>query len=236
MRKITAAAPLLSLFCGLFLPILCRAQEANQSLPLSKTQWHEDLQYLARELPKRHKNLFYTVSREQFERMVAELDMAIPALADYQIIVRMLQITAKGGDGHTYVHLPQTFKRYPTVLLVRYWTARYSRPKEYKEALGTKVVKVGGVNISDVQTRLLSVSSQDENEWFVLNNSPGDLENDEINLPNSHLVVSHSTRYYKFLDEDARAVMPDKRIDPNWPDYKAGRNSVMDWILSYVSE
>jgi hypothetical protein len=57
-------------------------------------------------------------------------------------------------------------------------------------------------------------------------------ENDEMTLPNSRLVVSYSTRYYKFLDEDVPAVMPDKRIDPNWPDFKAGRDPVMDWILS----
>ena len=57
-------------------------------------------------------------------------------------------------------------------------------------------------------------------------------ENDEMKLPNSGLVVSYSTKYYKFLDEDAPAVMPDKRIDPNWLDFKAGRDPVMDWILS----
>lgn len=58
-------------------------------------------------------------------------------------------------------------------------------------------------------------------------------ENDEIKLPNSGIVVSYSTKYYKFLDEDIPAVMPDKRIDPNWGDYKSGRDAVMDWIISY---
>jgi len=57
-------------------------------------------------------------------------------------------------------------------------------------------------------------------------------ENDEMKLPNSGVLVSYSTKYYKFLDEDVPAVMPDKRIDPTWTDYKAGRDAVMDWILS----
>jgi hypothetical protein len=57
-------------------------------------------------------------------------------------------------------------------------------------------------------------------------------ENDEMTLPNSRLVVSYSTRYYKFLEEDAPAVQPDKRIDPNWADFQAGRDPVMEWILS----
>ena len=57
-------------------------------------------------------------------------------------------------------------------------------------------------------------------------------ENDEMTLPNSRLVVSYSTRYYKFLDEDVPAVEPDVRIDPTWADFRAGRDAVMDWILA----
>jgi hypothetical protein len=44
-------------------------------------------------------------------------------------------------------------------------------------------------------------------------------ENDEMTLPNSRIVVSYSTRYYKF-------------VDPNWPDFRAGRDPVMEWIVS----
>ncbi len=57
-------------------------------------------------------------------------------------------------------------------------------------------------------------------------------ENDEMTLPNSGLVVSYSTKYYKFVDEDVPAVVPDQRIDPNWPDWQAGRDPVMEWILT----
>jgi hypothetical protein len=58
-------------------------------------------------------------------------------------------------------------------------------------------------------------------------------ENRQLVLPNSQLTVSYSTEYYKFLDEDVLAVIPDKRIDPDWPSYKAGRDLVMEWILTY---
>ena len=57
-------------------------------------------------------------------------------------------------------------------------------------------------------------------------------ENDEMTLPNSKLVLSYSTRYYQFVEEDVRAVLPDKRIDPAWADFKAGRDAVLEWILS----
>jgi len=56
-------------------------------------------------------------------------------------------------------------------------------------------------------------------------------ENDEMTLPNSRVVVSYSTRYYKFLDEDVPAVLPDQRMDPSWVDFKAGRDPVLEWVL-----
>lgn len=181
MKKLTVSlAFVFLLFCNC-LSTTAKAQKTAALPVMSKGQWREDLQYFARELPKRHKNLFHTIPRENFERMVAELDAALPTLADYQIIVRMLEITAKVGDGHTYVHLPTTFKRYPLVL---YWFGNELRivraSKEYKDALGAKVVKIGGMNINDVRERILSVVSQDENEWSVLSNSPSYLSRSEI--------------------------------------------------------
>src|SRR6185503_10574603 len=56
-------------------------------------------------------------------------------------------------------------------------------------------------------------------------------ENDAFRLRNSNLEVSYSTRYYKFQDTDAAAVMPDKLIEPDWESYPSGRDPVMEWLL-----
>ena len=45
---------------------------------------------------------------------------------------------------------------------------------------------------------------------------------DEMTLPNSGLVISYSTKYYKFLDKDVPAFEPDVRVDPNWKDFVEG--------------
>jgi hypothetical protein len=418
MKSLVAAISVATFLCCGLIPIQYAAQKAAQPPALTKEQWREDLRYFARELPKRHKNLYHATSHEQFERVVAELDAAIPSLQDHQIIVRMHQIAALVGDGHTGVHLAPYFKRYPLAL---YWFGRELRviaaAQEYQNAVGARVVKIGGLDIDEVEKRVLSCfpSSGNENEWYVMTtstafvivpevlhalgvvpelgrasftfadeqdkpftleinpvemqivggvptvkmlpaakaqplyrqkqgerfwftylpdaqtiyvnfrgyyslgenarklfqfvdsnptkrlvidlrqngggdffegrkhlihplkqrpalNQKGNLfviigratfsaamvnaidfrketnailvgepigerpnsysENDEMTLPNSRLVVSYSTRYYKFLDEDMPAVLPDKRIDPNWADFQAGRDPVMEWILS----
>jgi hypothetical protein len=379
---------------------------------LSKEGWRDDLSYLARELPKRHKNAYHHITRKQFEEAVAKLDAAIPSLQTDQIIIGMLEITAKVGDAHTYVHLPGNFHRYPISL---YWFGNELRvisvTAPYQRALGARMKRIGEMNIKDVSRQVRRVISQAETEWFVLRDSPyyivvpevlhtlgivpnisstpftfvddkgkeftvnieavardgkldwlsiptklplyqqrpdepfwftylpdagtvyvnfkgydsletkaaqlfkfidehqpsrlvidmrqnggGDFtlvrqhllpglkqrpdinkkghlfvlvgrdtfsaamsnatdfrketkailigepigerpnsyqENRQLVLPNSQLTVSYSTEYYKFLDEDVLAVIPDKRIDPDWPSYKAGRDLVMEWILTY---
>jgi len=151
------------------------AQKNAQKPTLTKEQWREDLRYFAKELAKRHKNLFHATSREQFERAVAELDTAIPSLQDHQIIVRMHQIAAMVGDGHTGVHLPTYFKRYPIGL---FWFGHELRgtgaTKEYQSSLGMRVVKIGTLGIDEVQKRITTCfpSAENENEWYVLSSSP----------------------------------------------------------------
>jgi Na+-translocating ferredoxin:NAD+ oxidoreductase RnfG subunit len=430
MKKLTVVVALLGMLCGLLLPATCQAQKASPISALSKAQWRQDLQYFARELPKRHKNLFHNVSREQFEKSVKELNEAIPSLEDHQIVVRMLEITAKVGDGHTVVMLPAWFKFLPLQL---YWFGDELRvthiAEPYKEALGARVVKIGNVGVKEAKERLTATvlsAVESKNEWYVLSTSaalmsspevlqtigiapgvervpftfaddagkqftlevasikrsvdansgavrltllpsvkdaplyrqrvgeefwyvylpeaqtvyvnfrrypkcnvlgscqefdnvlklvderkatrlvldlrqnfggdsskvrrslipalqkraainqkghlfvitgrrtfsaalwnaidfkkqtnaiivgepPGERpnsysENDELTLPNSRLVVSYSTKYYRFLDEDVPAFMPDKLIPPDWETYKAGRDPVMEWILSYRAE
>ena len=58
-------------------------------------------------------------------------------------------------------------------------------------------------------------------------------ENDEFTLPASRLMVSYSTRLYKFVPDAApNVVEPDQRIEQTWADAKAGRDAALDWALA----
>jgi hypothetical protein len=395
--------------------LLLGAKTSPDLSGVTKEQWRKDVKYFAEQLVKRHKNAFHFTTQEQFNRAIADLTAAIPDLESYQIVVRLMEITASIGDGHTGVHLPASFTLYPVAL---YWFGDELRvvaaTTDAKEALGAKVVKIGGVPIEEVADRVKRVISRNENEWYELGtgaahiarpeilqalgivpslqaatftlenddgkrfdlsltpielqpdmrakmksasatapvsrqhpadalwftllpdgktvyvnfrrydtierdckalfkfldankatrlvidlrqNGGGDFkegrhslvervkrrpeinakghlyvlvgrrtfsaalanavdfrkdtqailvgepigerpnsysENDEMTLPNSKLVISYSTRYYKFVDEDVPAVIPDVRIDPTWPDFKAGRDAALEWVLANV--
>ena len=61
-------------------------------------------------------------------------------------------------------------------------------------------------------------------------NSPQ--EANEERLPNSHLLLRYSTKYYHFLPSGANMIVPDQEIEPTWQEFKAGRDPVLDWVLA----
>jgi hypothetical protein len=393
----------------------CLYAVGQTAASITSSNWQEDVRYFGEQLVKKHKNAFHHVSKEEFEKDVETLYKDVPSLKDYEVIVRLMQITAKVGDGHTAVHIPTSFKRYP-VSLNWFGDDLYviATGPAYKDALGTRLSKIGDFTVDEVNKKLASVISQDENKWYTLSTAPaflmipeilvtlgvvkdydhasfvfldstnreiqldlipraaspnnpwvpagkiqplfrqnmndpfwftyledinavyvnfkkydnlnrdadklfdfieqkkatrlivdlrfnggGDFkkgrrllisrikenkeinqqgnlfvitgrrtfsaamvnsidfkketnativgeppgekpnsysENDEMKLPNSKLVISYSTRYYKFLDEDVEAFQPDVRIDPNWNDYIQGRDAMMDWIISHCKK
>jgi hypothetical protein len=94
------------------------AQLPAFAVPTSPQAWRQDLQFLATEIPARHKNAFHTIPRDQFEKLVSKLGLQIPSLNNNQIVIDLMRITASIGDGHTHVEIPPNFHSFPIEL---YW-------------------------------------------------------------------------------------------------------------------
>jgi len=60
-------------------------------------------------------------------------------------------------------------------------------------------------------------------------------EHGEFRLPNSAFRISYSRRYYRFAADTDSAVVPDQHIEPTWAEFRAGRDPVMEWILSQTN-
>jgi hypothetical protein len=79
---------LLSVFKAVLLYSLCCAQvpmlqlsaQTTTAPPVSKEQWHEDLTFLAAELPKRHANAFHFLPKATFVQEVSQLDQTLDDL------------------------------------------------------------------------------------------------------------------------------------------------------------
>src|SRR5436309_8771820 len=84
------------------------------------TQFRQDLQYFARELPKRHKNAFHFTTREQFRAAISALDSKLDSLDEDAFYVGLVRIAAMIGDAHTRVRLAETAQRLYPLNIVRF--------------------------------------------------------------------------------------------------------------------
>ena len=153
-----------------------RAQDKSQGVTASygnseTDKWREDLRFMAAEMPKDHKNLFHTMTREQFESAVKKLDGRIPSLARHQIIVEMARIVAMVGDGHTNMAPTRDpkigFRTYP-VKLYLFKDGLYVRAatREYAELVGWRVVRIGHASVEKAYDSVREIIGRD-NEMNV---------------------------------------------------------------------
>ena len=147
--------------------LLCHASPVT---PADAAQWREDLHYFAEHAPLVHKNLFHSMTREQFDAAVKHLDERIPTLSRNQIVVEITRIVAMIGDGHTYAELnqpPTNFRHYPLKL---YWFSDgvyvLKGDKKYAAAVGGRIVKLGKVSGKDAYDAVSKVVPHD-NEFQI---------------------------------------------------------------------
>lgn len=129
-------------------------------------KWREDLRVMAEEMPRRHRNLFHTMTREQFEAAVASLDARIPALERHQIIVEMARIVAMVGDGHTNVAPTRDpkigFRTYP-IRLYLFRDGLFIRTAEraHADLVGARVVRIGNASAEEAYAAARDLVSRD---------------------------------------------------------------------------
>ncbi|HEX8124087.1 MAG TPA: hypothetical protein VF548_00730 [Allosphingosinicella sp.] len=163
-----------AMMIGLAAAILLSAEPVPASQPqpngeapeLTAEQWREDLRFMAAEMERRHKNLFHTVSRADFETAVANLEQRIPSLQRNEIIVGMMRIAAIVGDGHTRVDPRKDarfgFRSLPLRLYL-FEDGIYIRAAapEHASLVGSRIEAIGGVPIAEAIGRVSELSSRD---------------------------------------------------------------------------
>jgi len=92
---------------ALLLPLLAcsgpRPREWKHPDEIPLESWREDLDTLARKLPRRHVRPFGKVPRERFEAAVAGLRSRLPRLARHEKVVAFQRLVALLGDAHTTI-------------------------------------------------------------------------------------------------------------------------------------
>jgi hypothetical protein len=127
-------------------------------------QWCEDLQFLARELPKRHANAFHRMPREVFEAEVANLDRRMDSLNGDEIYVGLERIVNLVGDGHTFVEFPEDVARLP--LQIRQFGDEYrvtAVTPVLKNPLSARVLRIHDTSVARARELLLTNDPAERN-------------------------------------------------------------------------
>lgn len=134
------------------------------NLNLSPRQWRADLRFLAAELPKRHANAFFLISRADFNAEVAALDQRIETANSDEIFVGLQQIVKSIGDGHTGMGTAPPDRRVMPIELAKFGDDfRVSGVGPGLDAaLGARLLKIGGMPIQEAWRRVLTMTSQGE--------------------------------------------------------------------------
>ncbi|MEK7725356.1 MAG: hypothetical protein AAB336_13470, partial [Acidobacteriota bacterium] len=157
----------------------------NQSTEtLTAEKWQADLQFLAAELPKRHKNLFHKLKREDFEKAVTALEKQIPMMTGNQIALEFARIVAMVRDGHTsmipLVEPSLNFRAFPIkIYLFKEGFFVQSASSEYANVVGGKVLKIGNTTIEKA-FEIISPYVPKDNEMGAKNLAPYYLVSPEV--------------------------------------------------------
>jgi hypothetical protein len=143
-------------------PLGLEAMKPN--LNLSPAEWRADLHFLATELPRRHANAFFLISRASFDSEVEALDRRIDTANSDEAFVGLQQIVKSIGDGHTGMGTAPPDRRVMPIEFAKFGNDfRVSGVGGgLDEALGARLLKIGGIPISDVWQRVLTMTSQGE--------------------------------------------------------------------------
>lgn len=168
MRRLAALVAAVALMaCGSTSP----TPPAPEPTGLTAEQWSADLDALVAGIESVHPNPWWREPRADFLARVAALKKTIPAMSHDDAAVALIELVAT-IDGHSAV--------YPTDVGFSYYGIRLYDFSDglhvvaapgHPEAVGGRLVSVGGVPVEEVRRRLTPLVSHD-NGWTVRNSLP----------------------------------------------------------------
>ncbi|WPC39527.1 peptidase S41 [Clostridium sp. JS66] len=142
-------------------------------------KWKKDLSYLEEALPKKHANLFFKTSKEQFHNDISNLKNSVDKSNDDEIVAGIYKIMASIGDAHS-----SAYKEFSKIYPVQFYYFKdgiyvINTTSQYKEALYSKLVKINGIDIEKVKQAIIPLIVA-ENEGMIKKGIPKYLSNPEI--------------------------------------------------------
>ncbi len=131
--------------------------------------WRADLGLLAREIKRRAHAPFATISEEDFDRAVADLDRELAGLTYPQVIIAMMKLLPALGDGHAFILPPHDSAGLGTALPVEFYLFTegvfvVAADPSYRQLLGARIDSIDGHPLDEVLSALEQIISRDNDQ------------------------------------------------------------------------
>lgn len=154
----------------LFLLLVCSVSSISQTIDPRL----EDLNDFCKTLEKRHKNLFARISKREFEMEKQKITEKIPEMSDSEFYYSLKHLLSLVGDAHTTLAFSDS--QYKHLSALGFAIAKFNDnwhlmilEKENEKYLGSKLIAINDVDISEVYNRAKGIMSY-ENEVWAENN------------------------------------------------------------------
>lgn len=138
----------------------------NRDATDRNSQWMADISFFDDRMKQFHYNLFSHISEELWNKKINNLKSEVNSLNDVDIVVKLMQLMALVGDGHT-VLVPPVSGKYQfgmcPFLTYIFEDGIYvlEAQKEYQQLLGAKLTAINGRPISEVLQLIKTVIPSD---------------------------------------------------------------------------
>ncbi|MDR2981819.1 MAG: hypothetical protein LBV12_06190 [Puniceicoccales bacterium] len=147
------------LIVGVFLTHTVYSQNIN------KVNWNEDLDFIAKELPRKHCNFFAIISSGYFLEELGKIKLESKKLTNLEVALRLRQLIASAGDSHTVLDFSPFINKNQILPLQLYWFSDgvfiIGTTSENNEILGQQLVSINGFSIDTISNKLISLITVD---------------------------------------------------------------------------
>jgi len=193
---------------------------SEDKLSLAPRQWKEGLDYLAKELPKRHPDAFANTSKDKFEAAVVELAGKIDHLNSDEIYIGFDRLANLIGDAHTYVEFPRDNANLPLDIR-RFgdeWRVVVVAPG-YEQALGTRVIAIQNMPLAQARELAATITPIAETASLKAVRVDGFLTTG-MALHGLGIVPDRNSARYTLATDDGKQVVVDFNAPPVGPEPK----------------
>ncbi len=153
----------------LALPLLA-AITSHTAVAVSQTdaeKWSQDIDAYWRVLEEKHIDLYHQLTYNDFAREINAIKNQLPSLTHEQIVIELMRLTRKVGDGHTTIPLwDQQYQKFPLELkVINDEVLVTGSSNEYVNLIGNELVAINDTPIEQVYQLFSGIVPFAENDY-----------------------------------------------------------------------